>query len=833
MSKHSNAGGMHQPATHPSWPTTVRSRRKNGIIQGISNDVWLYKRVPLAPIRDAKTVEDALGAQRVLDNAFEACASLASVSGSKRGMNKGRYRQFHLISVVVPRFFQPPIDHPIHDYLLESHGDVVTQEKVVLFGVRLNNKFASRGFKEAVESVVDTMVSGGVPISDFEADYQKVNAALERAGLLDMRDRDFKLANGWWNFGRNPDIPFVPYRDHVRFFTDSRATRAAELMGFDKPELWDDIEGQRPLTFAAVGDFDLKYTSETESWVRWAMALQDVGAPMISIRGLVEPPKITRSEVRGQIVQYRGDIRDRQSAGKLSKDELEQKLAELESIDQAYSAAGSAPPTLVDTSIVCAIPGQVADLEDISMGTIFSMNAMSDRQDLAWMESQLASPWRSNPNLEDLPSTTVAYSGVLSQSAVGDESGICMGFTQNDSQPVWLSPTAVADEDVPPIFLVAAGSGSGKTMMLLNMADQFSRMSVPNIIVDPKYGSDHTAAVIASGGQVISMDDLASSDGALDPLRFSVDNPQEQIDTAAATILQIRPWAEEPERYERELNSAISYGVRQRGAKCTGEALAYAYKDGKASKEMVMPIFQLKQDSSLFGSFFGIHPESAALGSYDGTTLLKLGKTRLTLPTNPNAHRNLNERIGVAVVKMMFVGAMMSLTNRDGVILQDESWLLTNTSPEAAEEAGRLCRSMRVLPVFFSQDITGAIRAGLGPHVSRVAIGHIRERNEAIAALQVARIEPTPDVVQRIMEKPMRGGSDGSQVVNWSSMASLRRRNPDGTSEIVRGSVFIITDLAGRSAPVEIRLSKEFLARASTNRQDIIAREQAGAASPA
>lgn len=811
----------------PAWPTTVRSRRKNGMVQGIGGDVWLYKRVPLGPVRDAKTTQDALASQRVLDQAFESLAQLSSVRGGKRALNKGNYREFHLVSVVIPRYFQAPLDHPIHDYLQRSHGDVITQEKTVLLGVKLRGSITNRGIRDAIESVVTTMMDGTVPISDFEDDYKRVNAALERAGLVDMRDRDFKNVNGWWNFGRNPDTPYVTYSDHMRFFIDERAKRAAELMGFDHPELWDDVDGQRPITFAAVSDFDLKYTDETQPWVRWALSLQDIGSPMISIRGLVEPPKITRSEVRGQIVQYRGDIRDRQQAGKLSKDELEQKLAELESIDQAYSAAGAAPATLVDTSIVCAIPGQVRDMDDISMDQIFELNSMLDRQDLAWQETQLASPVRSNPNLEDLPTTTVAYSGIVSQSRVGDDSGILMGFTQNDTQPVWLSPTAVADEDVPPIFLVAAGSGSGKTMMLLNMADQFSRMHVPNIIVDPKYGSDHSAAVLASGGQVVSMDDLKSSDGALDPLRFSVDNPQEQIDTAAATILQIAPWSEPPERYERELNSAISYGVRQRGAKCTGEALAYAYKDGKASRQLVMPIFQLKQDSSLFSAFFGIHPESAPLGAYDGTTLIKLGRTRVTLPTNMNAHHSLNERLGIAVIKMMFVGAMMSLTNRDGVLLQDESWLLTNTSPEAAEEAGRLCRSMRVLPVFFSQDITGAIRAGLGPHVSRVAIGHIREKEEAVAALQVARIEPTPEVVNHIMEKPMTGGSDGEQIINWRSMASLRRRNPDGTSEVVRGSIFIITDLAGRSVPTEIRLSREFLARASTNRQDIIARERA------
>ena len=51
----------------------------------------------------------------------------------------------------------------------------------------------------------------------------------------------------------------------------------------------------------------------------------------------------------------------------------------------------------------------------------------------------------------------------------------CSDFTERDRQPAWLSPTAASTEDGLPIFLCAASTGAGKTMLMLNLADQWAR----------------------------------------------------------------------------------------------------------------------------------------------------------------------------------------------------------------------------------------------------------------------------------------------------------------------------------------------------------------------
>jgi len=57
--------------------------------------------------------------------------------------------------------------------------------------------------------------------------------------------------------------------------------------------------------------------------------------------------------------------------------------------------------------------------------------------------------------------------------------------------------------------------------LMLHLADQFARTGRPQVIFDPKPLSDHSAAVLASGGRVASLDELIHADGVLDPLRFA------------------------------------------------------------------------------------------------------------------------------------------------------------------------------------------------------------------------------------------------------------------------------------------------------------------------
>jgi hypothetical protein len=811
----------------PDFPTMVKKRYRDGRVIGIDNSVWLYKTVPLSPVSEARTATDAVAAGQSIQSALNEMSRMAKVRGKQRNLNSKNYRQVHLLIANVPSYFQPPHENPIHDYLAAEHVGLLTYQRVLVFGVRLREQLGDGTFKSAYESAVESLTSGGTPLSDYDVDFKAVDTVLSRCGLTTPTIHDFRYIDGWWNYGNNADVPVTYHDEHIHFFSSSATARIAQEHGLDDCEPWVEMEGTHAITFAAVESFDLPYVSVEDEEGRWASRLIESDALAISIRGLVEPPAITREVMRKQIVNYRSDLTERREKNKLDRAELDEKLGELDNVERNYSNPDRAPATLIDTSVLVAMRGIVEDVNDTTAFQL-QMSAMQNRQPGAWTEMMVASSIRVNPYLEDLPTSSIAFSGLPSLSNVGDRNGWALfGVTEKDRQPSWLSHVAVSEEDTPPIFLVAAGSGSGKTMLLLNLADQQARAGVPNVIIDPKVGSDHSPSVLASGGQVISLDDLASSDGALDALRFAA-SAAVGVDMAASALIAVNPWGARVRDVEVPLYTALGRGV-ELGATCTGQALQLAYqaetnlKYREELREIIDPLFRIAETSALFRSFFGVNPTSQGLRVANGTTLIKVGDYRLELPTpgTKPEHLTFPQRMALAVVKTMFTGAGMALTGRDGVLHQDEAWIITGTTPEEAERAGRLARSQRFLPILYSQDLTGAIDAKLVNHVSRVAIGPLDDLAQAYAALEIARLEPTPERIARITAKRSMGSTGDDVAPNWNSLRPLYE---PGTRRNLRGTIFITSDLSGRAVPVEVKLSPGFLQRASNNRTDVNSR---------
>ncbi|WP_159600031.1 ATP-binding protein [Agromyces humi] len=812
----------------PDFPTMVKKRFRDGRIVGIDDSVWLYRAVPLAPVSEARTAEDAVNAGHTIQQALNGLAGMVRLRNKQRNMNKAGYRQVHMLLVNIPQYYEPPADHPNYAYLKEGYADLLTYRRALVLGVRLNAQLGNGSLRSAFDSAVESIVRGGTPMSDYDQDFEAVDQVLTRAGLFTPNPADFRYLNGWFNYGMNSDVPIVYHDNHVHFFQSGPAARAAARVGLDDCDSWLDMHGTHALTFAAVESFELPYVSVYEDTGRWASRLIESDVTAISIRGKVEPPQVTREVMRKQIVDYRQELEERREKNKLDRAELDEKSNELQQVERDY-ASGAAPATLIDASVVVAMPGIVDDVNATSAASVVQMSAMQNRQPGALAEMMLASSIGANPYLEDLPATTIAYSGLPSLSNVGDKDGVLFGVTERDRQPVYLSHTAVSDEDTPPLMLVAAGSGSGKTMLLLNLADQQARAGVPNVIVDPKTGSDHSAAVLASGGQVVSLDDLVSSDGALDPLRFAA-SPEVGVDMAASALLTVNPWGPEIHLYEVPLYTAIARGVSL-GATCTGQALQLAYqaeqdpRHRELLERVIGPIFRLAEQSALVRAFFGINPSTRALRVANGITYIKVGDYRLELPTpgTPREHLTVPQRLAVATVKMMFTGAGMALTGRDGVLHMDEAWVVTGTTPEEAERAGRLARSQRFLPILYSQDMSGAINANLMNHVSRMAIGPLDDANQARMALQIAKLEETKERIDRITARKTIGVAGDEVAPNWHS---LRPLSDPKTRQNLRGTIFIFSDLAGRAVPTEVKLSPQFLARASTNRIDVNLRNQ-------
>src|SRR5699024_9828636 len=315
----------------------------------------LYKRVPMSPVRDAKTLRDQLEASVPLAGAYRAVSELASVRRNvRRTMVKGNYRQTHLLFVNIPQWFSSPLDHPCGPQLDSDYGrSEAVDNRVLLFGVQLRGSVLSHGgIRGAIDSVIETFTTGDVPIEEYDEDFKRVDAALTRAGLISALPEHHRLAEAWFNYGLAADPPMLPGVDSLTVFSHpSTAEYAYHNLRQTPVADWPELPGYHHLSMASVQDLDLRYVA-SDTWKgAWGTQLVDSGAAMISIRGLVEPSSVTRKEVEAQQKRYTEDIQDRVKNNKLDKAEQHEMLAELESINALYGSDG-APATLVDASII-------------------------------------------------------------------------------------------------------------------------------------------------------------------------------------------------------------------------------------------------------------------------------------------------------------------------------------------------------------------------------------------------------------------------------------------------------------------------------------------------
>ena len=837
----------HKVPTKPLYPTTVRARLSGGRAIGTDNSVWCYRSVPMAPVVDAASPAEGLAAAGPLITLCEQLAAETRVrTPANRRMNRGAYRELHILLVNIPASFTPPRDHPLAGYLHERFSTAQTYRRVLLVGVRLRAKvsdgglWSKEGLGQAIDSVAQTIRYGGAPLSDFDEDYLAIDRAMASAGMHVPSSEDLSIANSWWNGGRSPEAPLLVHADHLHVFGSVASARAAArlVVGDDTDCLaWPEMPQHHTIAFGCLYELDLRYVPAESPLAQWVPALLAEGAAAISIRAKVEPPKVTREELRRRRKQYRDDINERLSQGKMERAEQEELYADLDAVESVYATAG--PPTLVDCGVLAAFVGHDErfgySLDQIGRSNGLSVVSMVARQEASLAECWLASPVRATPHLHDFPIQTVAASGLPSLSVVGDQDGALVGFTERDRQPAWLSPVAASRADGLPLMVVPGATGSGKSLLATFMADQLARLPnglgerTPVVIIDPKSGSDFTAAVRLSGGRVASLDDLLSADGVYDPMRFSI-TVDTGVELAASMLMSINPWGTAAFDYETPLVKALSYGARA-GADCIGVALQAALRDGQVrpqEREMVERVLDLASSSPMFRACVGMEQGGPRLRVSQGITLIMVGSSHLDLPEPGAVDPTLPQRIALALVRMMVFGSAMALNKRRGVILLDEGWVFLSAGKTEVERLGRLARSQQVLPIFLTQRVTDALNAGLAGYISRGIILPIRDEQEAIAACELFKLEPTPERIGRITANATIGATTASEMgaPNWASMRALR---DPATRKVLRGTVGIYCDLEGRAVPVEIKIPDEFLAAASTNPEDIERRERESA----
>lgn len=817
----------------PKMPTATRVRYGDGRVLPVGGGLWLYRKAPLAPVKDAKTHGKALEVGDPIVAAIEELAAETPYTTARRSMARARYRPFHLLLVNLPRRYSPPEGSRHSETLQQWFREERTQDRLLLMGTRLNDVVggADRSVRDVLDSVATSMTTYEVPMADYQQDLEDVGDMMTRSGFTIPTPRDFHLAESWWAAGGSTGASLLPHADHLHVFRTVAGSQTAARHDVDSCASWPaGIEGHHVLRMGSVYGLDLPFQGAANSLSTWASTLLDRGAVMVSIRGLIEPSPITRKELRRQRDRYLRDIRNAKAQGKLDDQQQEEMVQTLESVEGAYST-GKAFPTLVETSVVAAFTGQGKKrLDTLGNGTAFEVAPMDNRQPLALAESWMGSPVRANPHLMDLPSSSVAYSGIASLGTVGDASGANVGFTVSDRQEALMSATASSDSDVYPIFCCVGSSGAGKSQFMAFSAYQYALEGRPVIVIDPKKDSDFSES-FGEHGTTFSLDSFAGISGGLggaggtgvfDPLRFSR-SPGDGINTAVSMLHVVDLWPHSTQNFEADLQEALKYGVT-RGAKAIGTALEIAKADGKATPELVEPILRQSRNDPLFGAMVGLQDDGEVLSAVEGITYIKVGNANLELPPMgvDQATLGLTQRVSAALIRMMVFGSAEALRGRRGVLMLDEAWVFLGAGAEEMERLGRLARSLEVFPILFTQRISDLIEANLTNHIARGIILHTKDPKEAEAAFQLFGVEPTPERL-RFTTAPERIGKGGANFGSRKPLFEYDDR--DNRVRLIRGAIGLYCDLDDRAVDVEIKIPPDFLAKSSTNALDRARRE--------
>lgn len=442
------------------YPTRIAARFPEGVVRGVDNSVWLLGKVPLAPYRDARSLSDQLAAVESMMRVTQDLGALAVPTANRRMMSKGSYRNIQYLLVNVPEYYRPDPSSPIATKQTRDYGHRIVDRRMLFLAVQLKPTVMSSGLREAAESVVETMRFGGAPMSDFDKDRKLIGGILSRAGMVAPTSEEIRLADSWWSDQQRSDSHFALHPDHMHVFASSSSATLAKTHEKTPCAEWPSGTGHNVVSVASVEDFEnLNFVESTKLFTQWVSDAVTQGALAVSIRAQVEPAKISAEEMRRQHSRIRNDIDEMVKAHKMTRHEQTRQLDLLRSISQAYETGGF--PTLHDASVLVAFNGMKDETRLMQYSTA-QVRLMEDRQLQGLTEMMLASEVRANPNRHELPSATVACSGITSLNRVGDRRGAVLGFDERDNQPAYVDSAAAYLGDALPLMVIVGATGSGK-----------------------------------------------------------------------------------------------------------------------------------------------------------------------------------------------------------------------------------------------------------------------------------------------------------------------------------------------------------------------------------
>ena len=248
----------------PSMPTATKVRYGDGRILPVGGGLWLYRKVPMAPARDAKSHARALE----VGDPIAAAHSKRSpprrrTPPRRRSMARSRYRPFHLLLVNLPRRYSPPEDSRIGPTLQNWFGDQRVQDRSLLMGTQLTDILggSDRSLRDAFDSMATSLATAEVPMSDYAGDLEDVDGMLTRSGFTIPSPKDFHLAESWWAAGGSAGCDHSSRTPTIcTSSAPSPASQTAARLDVNSCKDWPTgIEGHHVLRMGSVHGLDLPF----------------------------------------------------------------------------------------------------------------------------------------------------------------------------------------------------------------------------------------------------------------------------------------------------------------------------------------------------------------------------------------------------------------------------------------------------------------------------------------------------------------------------------------------------------------------------------------------
>lgn len=837
---------------------TFVASHHDGFVRTVNNEAWLYGVMPSQPpVYDAARWverEQAAGPMFTLLNRLgDLTPSMPMLT---RRTRKGFYRQIHILAISTPREYRASSKLPERMRMRLEHNNATkpTHDRFTLFGVRLamNSDKADGGKQSALAGVANTLLTNGMDNlsglnedENFDDDRQIIAGIFQEAGLQTPTEAQMLRAISWWVTDSDPQpTPIMIEPQHAHVFPGWKEAGQGYMFKHNPERLVDcrdwsyRIKRSYPITFCTLGATDFMGAKEEEtSESAWAANLLastnalGAGALALSIRGLVEPGQYSREQIDKDKEAVLAKVEKQMEQGRNTHRRL---AGELNAVNDLYQDNTKPDATLIEGHVHVALPTLVQHTKEVRYPGTVRLNP--NQQNAVFLDMQIGSNISFNPTPVFWPAPILAYAGLAGTSVAGEDlgkgrktdlAGAMLGYTETDRQPVYCSPFASRYMHIPPAMLVVGRTGSGKTRVLLHLAQQWGQLidpddptgthHIPGWMIDPKPNSDDFTDYITNMGGKIFRLDSPKAEGVLDPIRAIPRNMVDDIvSTSVAMLSQVTGGEHGDKAREMALTSIIGYGLRH-GAEGLGQAVGMAYqakRNRAPGSELISPmVAQLKKDleslvknQPMFRLIFATKPNGAKLSSYEGLSLLSAGNLNIIPSGVTDAIGTMIQRW---IVRMAALGASSTVIGKNGFMIQDEAWSLLGDpfGVDMMIRIGRLAREQHFQPVLASQKVDEFTNAGLQDFTGRGIILAMGSRNEMAgresqleAACRLFDQSTDGRMAYRMAEE--KYSDPESMNPNWNSLYALF----DQDKKLLRGSVGYYIGADKSAIPVEIMI---------------------------